>query len=95
MIKFIGKTASGNYLIELSKQEWRDYLSRAKIQDNNIPATILKLRKTQEKTQEQMAKTLGISRNYYSQIERGIASNYSYKVHLAMIGELAKEDSDD
>lgn len=54
-------------------------------QMRDLGEAIVSFRKLNRMTQDDFAARCGISRNYISQIERGIASNLSLAVHQAIV----------
>ena len=59
---------------------------------DDLPEAVKRHRKNYGLSQEVMAENLGISRNYLSQIERGIADNLSMKLYENIINYLAEND---
>ena len=57
-----------------------------------VPEALKRLRERNGITQEQVAGYLGISRNYVSMIERGIADNMTLKMYEKIINYLLEFD---
>ena len=72
------------------KQLAQDVLHSVHIDD--LPEAVKNHRKNHGLSQEVMAERLGISRNYLSQIERGLADNLSMRLYENIIGYLAEND---
>lgn len=72
------------------KQLAQDVLHSVHMDD--LPAALKQHRKNYGLSQEVMAQNLGISRNYLSQIERGLADNLSMKLYENIISYLAEND---
>jgi len=70
----IGKTESGNILVEMTDEEW-EKLAQYRDIPENIGGALKKYRKEHGLSQGALAKKLGVSRNWISGIERGVISN--------------------
>ena len=55
---------------------------KMEIPGDNLPDRIIKFRKKNSFSQSELASQIGISRNYLSQIERGVAKNISHETAL-------------
>jgi len=91
-MKWIGVTTNGNYIIELSPEYWQVIAESGVGDDAPIGEAIRVYRKAQGITQAQMAKRVGISRNYLSMIERDTVRNYSHDTYIRIIAEIATGD---
>ena len=88
-MKWIGTTTTGNYLVEMEPDEWRFHLANRVAPVDNVAEALLQLRKERGLTQSEMARRIGISRNYYTQIESGRQVNYSHIIHENILAQLA------
>ena len=86
-MKWIGTTISDNYIIEMTPKEWEDVAYNAKIE--GIGMALKTYRKTNGMTQKGMALKIGISRTYYSMIEREKATNYSHAVYKKVLAAIS------
>ena len=79
----IGKTTTGNYIIEATPDEWHEYRQQFASPSDiaSLIGNIRDYRTRTRKTQQELADEVGISRNYLSQIERGEAVNFSISVY--------------
>lgn len=68
----------------------QEVLQSVRIDD--MPEAIKQFRVNHRFTQEQMAQELGISRNYLSQIERGLADNLTMKLYDRITAYLTEND---
>lgn len=87
----IGTTSNGNYIIEVTPDEWKRYLSRSNVLVLSITLELKGYRKKTGLTQQQLANKAGISRNYISQIERGQATNISLDVYQRLLEIITDE----
>ena len=88
-MKWIGVATSGNYIVEVTQEEWASQLLNIQSPSSIGPA-IKEHRDMMGLTQQQMAEKIDISRTYLSMIERGVADNYSLVVYKKILGELGK-----
>ncbi len=83
----IGKTLSGNVLVEMSANEWKQV-----VKDNGIPkdlsAAVLQYRRENSLTQTELAKQIGISRTRVQEIERGLSRNMSLQTYQRLISTI-------
>ena len=68
----------------------QEVLQSVRIDD--MPEAVKRFRQNRRFSQEQMAQELGISRNYLSQIERGLASNLTIKLYDRIVEYLTEND---
>ena len=66
----VGKTASGNVLVELRPHEWQRFAQYI-VAPEDIGGAVKKYRREHGLSQENLGKELGVSRNYVSALERG------------------------
>ena len=93
-MNWIGFTASGGYLVEYTQDEWDDLMDTSIMpyfSITNLQERLLNWRREKGYSQERAAQTLAISRNYYSQIERGKCVNYSHNIYKAIANELIRD----
>lgn len=85
-MKRIGTTSSGNYIIEATPEEWRDYLIQGiDFDPKTLVSEIQAYREQTGMTQSRLAEIIGVSRNYISLIERGLATNLSLSVYQRIL----------
>jgi DNA-binding XRE family transcriptional regulator len=76
----IGKTLSGNILIEMSVNEWQEV-----VEHNGIPkdlsAAVVQYRMENGLTQMELAQKIGISRTRVQEIERGLSRNMRLRTY--------------
>jgi len=70
----VGKTSSGNILVEMSPDEWKR-LAIGKGLLSDLSVAMLKHRKQQSLSQNELAEKIGISRARVQEIERGVTRN--------------------
>ncbi len=68
----------------------KEVLQSVRIDD--MPEAVKRFRKNHRLSQEQMAQELGISRNYLSQIERGLANNLTLNLYDRIVEYLGEND---
>ena len=87
-MKWIGTTSNDNYIIEVAPDEWEE-MAYSTHRVDGIDAALVTYRKTNSVTQQSMAHRIGISRTYYSLIERGKASNYSHTIYRKILAAIS------
>lgn len=83
-MRVVGQTEAGNILIELSLGEvvtFVDFPPSAEA----LGEALRGYRKKNSLSQQAFAKMAGLSRNYISQIERGLAGNISFSVYSSIV----------
>lgn len=82
-MKRVASLDNGNLLVEMSPDEWQAIINGEK-PSNGVPADlgskIVAWREWHGMTQQELANCVEISRNYLSQIERGVAVNVSHRI---------------
>lgn len=94
-MKRIGTTSTGNTIVELSPDEWIEFLLKKHNITDCEPITgsdIRTYRKASGITQSEAAKYIGISRNYLSQIERGEAGGISLDVYQRLVAFVSSKE---
>ena len=92
-MKLLTTTRTG-YVVELNPIEYSQLLDdHHRGQFDSLAGKILAYRKLNRMTQAEFAKLAGVSRNYLSQIENGVASNLSLKMAMRISAALAGEGS--
>jgi DNA-binding XRE family transcriptional regulator len=86
-MKYIGLTSNGNHVVEINRDELEIYLSCNDHKESvgSLRAAVRSWRKDNKLSQEDVSDRLGISRNYYSQIELGTATNYSHQIYVKIL----------
>jgi len=69
-----GTTSSGNILVEMTPDEW-ERLAQFSEMPEHVGVALRNYRKAHGLSQDALAKQLGVSRNWISALERGVASN--------------------
>lgn len=87
-MRWIGTASNANYIIEVAPDEWEE-LAYSTRRVDGIDAALLTYRKANSVTQQSMAQKIGISRTYYSLIERGKAINYSHTIYRKIVLAIA------
>lgn len=78
----IGQTEHGTLIIEITRYEWSKLLvGNNSRPDDSFPAAVKSYRQRTGLSQAYVARQAGVSRNYLSQIERGVAENISLEVY--------------
>jgi DNA-binding XRE family transcriptional regulator len=84
----IGKTLSGNVLIEMSSNEWQEV-----VEQNGIPkdlsAAVVEYRMKNGLTQKELAQKIGISRTRVQEIERGLSRNMRLRTYERVLSAIA------
>lgn len=70
----VGKTLSGNVLVEVTPEEW-ERLARYLSLPDDIAGAVKRYRREHGLSQGALAKKLGVSRGYVSGLERGLDPN--------------------
>ena len=84
----VGKTVSGNILVEMTSREWEavSNLFRTSVGFTvNLGDELVRYRQSKGLTQVESAQLLGISKSYVSRIERGVAGNVSVDIQQRII----------
>ena len=84
----VGKTVSGNILVEMTPREWEavSNLFRTSVGFTvNLGNELVRYRQSKGLTQAEAAQLLGISKSYVSRIERGVVSNVSIDIQQRII----------
>ena len=79
----VGKTVSGNILVEMTPREWEAVknLFRTSVGFTvSLGDELVRYRESKKLTQAETAKLLGISKSYVSRIERGVAGKVSLDI---------------
>jgi DNA-binding XRE family transcriptional regulator len=84
----IGKTLSGNVLIEMSMNEWQEV-----VEHNGIPkdlsAAVVEYRMKNGLTQMELAQKIGISRTRVQELERGLSRNMRLRTYERVLSAIA------
>ncbi len=88
-MQIIGTASNGNYIVEMSPDEWGRYAESIKTGVESLGSLVVAYRRNERLTQQGLADRVGISRNYLSQIERGNAENVSHKIYFDLLKEIA------
>ena len=72
----VGKTSTGNILVEITPEEWKRIARYMNIPED-IAEELRKYRKKHGLSQVELAKKLGVSRGYISELERCISPLYT------------------
>lgn len=70
----VGKTSSGNILVEVTPEEW-ERLARYISVPDDIAGAVKRYRREHGLSQGALAKKLGVSRGYISGLEKGLDLN--------------------
>ena len=84
----VDKTATGNILVEMTPKEWHRASILFKSTDDvpfNIGEELVKYRRKTGVGQEEVAMQLGISTNYITLIEWGLARNVSPQLRQRIV----------
>lgn len=84
----IGKTLSGNVLIEMSMNEWQEVVEHNG-SPKDLSAAVTEYRMKNGLTQKQLAQKIGISRTRVQEIERGLSRNMRLRTYERVLSTIA------
>ena len=84
----VGKTSSGNILVEMSPAEWKR-IALSKGLPDDLPVAMIKYRKQHGLSQKDFADKIGISRTRVQEIERGLIRNLTYGTYERIISTIS------
>ena len=84
----VGKTSSGNILVEMSPAEWKR-IALSKGLPDDLPVAMVKYRKQHGLSQKDFADKIGISRTRVQEIERGLIRNLTYRTYERIISTIS------
>ena len=84
----IGKTLSGNVLIEMSMNEWQEVFEHNG-NPKDLSAAVVEYRMKNGLTQTQLAQKIGISRTRVQEIERGLSRNMRLQTYERVLSTIA------
>ena len=83
-MQMIGKSESGNVVVEMSQLEWRR-VAVTSFKPEDLGKEIVIYRKTERMNQKKFADRVGISRTRLSEIERGVHPQMSMRTYQRII----------
>lgn len=93
----IGLSQAKTVIVEMTSDEWNNLLTgtfQIDLPADALAQAVKSLRMQRGITQAELARLLGISRNYVSLIERGLVTNMSTKVLRSLMAVIAANKTD-
>jgi DNA-binding XRE family transcriptional regulator len=84
----IGKTLSGNILIEMSVNEWQEVIEHNVI-PKDLSVAVVQYRMENGLTQMELAQKIGISRTRVQEIERGLSRNMRLRTYERVLSTIS------
>ena len=89
----IGKTSSGNYLVEMTPSEWKELVSPHTWLLDNLGSTLKEYRKQHLLSQKTFGEKIGLSRNTIANFEKGYYDKVTLRTYRCILDILLEGKS--